>query len=85
MLSKKTVRYYIRIILLTCHASLFYPLERFFLIYWPEEEEDGTVSVHPLEELKGPESSREVGSACVVSFGKKLYTGRIAAFGKYVY
>lgn len=51
-------------------------------MYWPEEEDDGTVSVHDSSELKGPK--REVGCDCVVSFKKKLYTGKIAAVGKQV-
>ena len=63
--------------------SLFYPLERYFLIYWPdEEEEEGTVSVHPVEELKSKKETCDVGSSCLIAFGKKLYTKKIAAFGK---
>ena len=27
------------------------PLECYFLIYWPEEDEEGTVSIHSVEEL----------------------------------
>ena len=70
-------------ILLTCHAVAFScPLERYFLIYWPEEDEEGTVSVHSVEELKSGPENRDVGSSCIIAFGKKLYTGKIAAFGK---
>lgn len=63
--------------------AFYIPLERFYLVYWPGEGEDGLVSVHANSELKGPnESEREVGGACLVSFGKKLYSGNIAAVGK---
>ena len=58
-------------------------LERFYLVFWPDEGEDGKVSVHANTDLKGPqEKAREVGSACLVSFGKKLFSGQIAAVGK---
>ena len=60
-------------------------LERFYLVFWPDEGEDGKVSVHANIDLKGPQGkAREVGSACLVSFGKKLFLGQIAAVGKLV-
>ena len=63
--------------------TFYIPLERFYLVYWPGEGEDGLVSVHANSKLKGPnESAWEVGGACLVSFGKKWYSGKIAAVGK---
>ena len=66
------------------HRYFCYCFKAALSVYWPEED-DGTVSIHASTEPKGPqESEHEVGSPCLVSFGKKFYSGKIAGVGKRV-
>ena len=53
--------------------------ERFFLVFWPEEDAVTTVAegnVVNAEKLK-------VGESCNVKMGRKTYPGQIAMIGKY--
>lgn len=54
--------------------------ERFYLVWW---EDENNVSIHSEEELKkgDPEGQLSVGCACVVRFGRREYTGKIASVG----
>ena len=56
-------------------------LEIYYLVLW---ETEGTVSVHPKNELKDPVPSTTVcGETCTVKFGRTYYTGKIACSGKF--
>ena len=47
-------------------------------------ETEGTVSVHPKNELKDPVPGTTVsGETCTVKFGRTYYTGKIACSGKF--
>ena len=53
--------------------------ERFYLVYWIEEQ---SVSVHPQSELKEPRLEDCVkGASCTVAIRKKDYVGTIACRG----
>ena len=55
-------------------------IERFFLVYWEEEE---MVSVHPKRELL--DGVGTVGEWCTVFFQKKPFKGKVAAIGMYTF
>ena len=52
--------------------------ERYYLIHWAEENK---VSIHRDEELVEPAEGRDIGSSCVVLFGKTPYELKIACIG----
>lgn len=60
---------------------VFVCIEHFYLVYWTTEDK---VSIHHDNELKEPPmEKRIVGESCVVSFGRKCYSGTIACTGEY--
>ena len=62
---------------LHCVYTMPCSTERFCLIYWTEEN-----SVTSVPRDKVMEAEIEVGGACRVKQGRKMYNGKIAAIGK---
>ena len=63
------------------HNDRFFNTERYFLLFWPEEDK---VSIHKEDELKSEDchDSLIVGGNASCRFGKIYYEGRIAGIGK---
>ena len=57
---------------------IIFEIERFYLIYWPEEL---CVSMHSSEEVLGTEG--RVGDDVPVLYNKETLKGQIAGVGKY--
>ena len=58
-------------------------LERFYLLWW---ENENTVSTHAKHEIvEWRDESRIAGSLCAMKFGKRIYTGKIASVGRLTY
>ena len=53
----------------------------FLLVYWPEEE--STTILQPSAILEPTMSQLQVGTMCVVKFGRKEYCGQLAGIGKF--
>ena len=60
--------------------NLLFVVELFYLVYWGAEG----VSIHKENEVNTERKDRrEIGDECLAKFGKKLYSGKIACYGKY--
>ena len=54
-------------------------LERYFLVWWPEEDKVSILPEHDI--LDG--ASAAVGESCIVSCGKMSFIGKISAIGNF--
>ena len=55
-------------------------VERYFLIYWEEEECMNVVPANSI--VKPPANEAAVGSICQVKVAGSVYRGKVAAIGK---